>query len=331
MILDAFLIANRQDDVRNSGMGDSEGAAAMRETKIDSRELLDKILSKEDWDFVSTQPTESLREMFRRDRREIKRQWLLRLRQQAEQALGLQSRAARISGRMRAGVAIKRLSNYALFRVVLSALLSLCRLSHTRLFVGAWRGLAEIAQRLESLLETEISGKVDTQANRLRSAATDDGSLQGSHTKDRFRNLEVEEAIERVRRRDLSGLRSRFAGLTYLSSIRDYNSGRYYHEGLSRSFSEDVMERAVSACHDEIFERLAHSPLSELTRELEIYVGTVPEVPATVLTAWSRLEPFRVLVPMNSDPVSTELFISNVRVALAILLNRGRNDQWGKS
>jgi hypothetical protein len=79
------------------------------------------------------------------------------------------------------------------------------------------------------------------------------------------------------------------------------------------------MERALAACHEEVFERLVYSPLAELLHQLEIYVSVIPETPSNILRAWSRLEPFLVLMPMSSGRLSAELFVSNVRLALAIL------------
>ena len=153
-----------------------------------------------------------------------------------------------------------------------------------------------------------------------------DGAEADTQAASRISNLEVEAAIEMIKRRELSGLRSEFSGLTCLSSTRDYNSGRYYHEDLARRFGEEAMERALATCHEEVFERLVHFPLAELTRQLEIYISVIPEAPINILRTWSKLEPFRVLMPMSSDRLSVELFVSNVRVALAILQNQKKID-----
>jgi hypothetical protein len=66
--------------------------------------------------------------------------------------------------------------------------------------------------------------------------------------------------------------------------------------------------------------------MAELVRQLEIYVSVIPEAPTNILRAWSKLEPFRVLMPISSDRLSAELFVSNVRVALTILRNQRKMD-----
>src|SRR5262249_36337325 len=151
------------------------------------------------------------------------------------------------------------------------------------------------------------------QADWKQSVVIVDSAEPDAQATSRIRKLEIEAAIEMIKRRELSGMRSEFSGLTYLSSTRDYNSGRYYHEDLARRFGEEAMERALAACHEEVFERLVHFPLAELTRQLEIYISVIPEAPSNILRTWSKLEPFRVLMPMNSDWLSVELFVSNVR------------------
>jgi hypothetical protein len=42
----------------------------------------------------------------------------------------------------------------------------------------------------------------------------------------------------------------------------------------------------------------------------------------TFISAWKKLEPYRVAVPVESDPLATEFFFANLRTALAILENR---------
>src|SRR5262249_46312478 len=144
------------------------------------------------------------------------------------------------------------------------------------------------------------------------------------HSKDLVRNVEVEAAIGEIKKRDLVGLRSAFSSLTYLASTRDYNTARYYHEGLARRFTEEVMEQALAACHMEAFRRLVCCSIEEAGGQLDILGRAAPEPPVNVLHAWTRLEPFRVLMPMDCDQLSADFFVSNVRVVLGILQNHAQ-------
>jgi hypothetical protein len=40
------------------------------------------------------------------------------------------------------------------------------------------------------------------------------------------------------------------------------------------------------------------------------------------LAAWRKLEPYRVAIPVNTDPLAAEFLFSNLKVALAILETR---------
>ena len=108
----------------------------------------------------------------------------------------------------------------------------------------------------------------------------------------------------------------------YLSSTRDYNTGHYYHDGLSMRFSGELAEIAVELCHHEAFERIAVLPLGDLVGELEVFFRSQHTKPREVLDTWKKLQPYRMLVPKHSDSISKEFFFSNIRIGLAISESR---------
>jgi hypothetical protein len=331
LLLGSFLAAGRDvDDGRPASSG-PQGALAAIGLKILPGKLVARILSTDDWDFIADHPRNTLRLAFSSERRLILRLWLREMRRQVDRLMNLHRQAVRPNLGVNLAFEFKLLRNYALFRVAYAALLHIPLPGGSRRFVKQSRGMAEVAERLEYLLETRLAGIDPAQLCRIQAdwkqpAIIADGAEPVTQATSRIRNLEVEAAIETIKRRELSGLRSEFSGLTYLSSTRDYNSGRYYHEELARRFNEEAMERALAACHKEVFERLVYLPLAELARQLEIYLSVIPEDPTNILRAWSRLEPFRVLMPMCSDQLSIELFVSNVRIALTILRNQRKID-----
>ena len=127
------------------------------------------------------------------------------------------------------------------------------------------------------------------------------------------------EAVEDLKERTLSSFSNDMAKLVYLSSTRDYLTGRYYHDGLAFRFTGGLAETAVGFCHHELFEKMAVSPLCELVRELEVFIRSQHAKPREVLNTWKELQPFRMLIPQSSNSVSREFFFSNIRVALATL------------
>jgi hypothetical protein len=331
LLLGSFLAAGRGVAAGRPALYGPEDAPAAIGLKVLPGKLVARILSADDWDFIANHPVDTLRQVFSCERRTILRLWLRELRRQVDQLMNLHRQAARPNLGVNLAFEFKLLRNYALFRVAYAALLDVPPLSDSRRFAEQSLSLAEVAERLERLLETRLAGIDPAQLCRIQAdwkqtVVVADGAEVDTRATSPIRNLEVEAAIEVIKRRELSGLRSEFSALTYLSSTRDYNSGRYYHEDLARRFSEEAMERALAACHEEIFERLVYFPMAELVRQLEIYVSVIPEAPTNILRAWSKLEPFRVLMPMSSDRLSAELFVSNVRMALTILRNQRKMD-----
>lgn len=110
--------------------------------------------------------------------------------------------------------------------------------------------------------------------------------------------------------------------LIYLASTRDYNSGVYYHDGLAVKYGQDVACQALADCHREVFRDLLRTSLQELVGQLEGYMQSVQQGGEAFIAAWKKLEPFRVTVPVESDPLAAEFFFANLRTALAIVETR---------
>jgi hypothetical protein len=137
-----------------------------------------------------------------------------------------------------------------------------------------------------------------------------------------FQFVPVSDAYEDLLRRTLSKFSSDLARLIFLASTRDYNTGTYHHDGLASRFSSEKAGQALELAHTEIFNRLAACSLAAWVEEIEIYACTSRESAATIIRTWQMLEPFRVAVPLRQNPTVVQLFVSNLRIALAILRHR---------
>jgi hypothetical protein len=133
------------------------------------------------------------------------------------------------------------------------------------------------------------------------------------------RRLDVQQAAEDVRHRTLSELPRSLDRLIYLASMRDYNTGLYYHDGLAARFSQEVACEALADCHREVFRQLVACSLENLVCQMEAYMKSTHTSPREFLAAWRKLEPYRVAVPVEADPLSAQLLFSTFKVALAIL------------
>ncbi len=136
------------------------------------------------------------------------------------------------------------------------------------------------------------------------------------------KQMNVEAAAEDLQNRTLAQIPGELARLVYLASTRDYNTGRYYHDGLAFRFTEEVAASALAVCHRETFRRLALSSLEEVVQQLESFLRVALVPPTAILEVWKKLEPYRVAIPLDCDPLLAELFFSNIRIALAILETR---------
>ncbi len=141
------------------------------------------------------------------------------------------------------------------------------------------------------------------------------------------RRLDVEHAVEDLRHRTLSEIPRSLDRLIYLASMRDYNTGLYYHDGLASRFTQEVACEALADCHREAFNQLVSCSLRELVGQMEEYISSTHTSPRSFVTAWRKLEPYRVAVPVETDPVVAHFLFSSFKIALAVLEARLRSAQ----
>jgi hypothetical protein len=128
----------------------------------------------------------------------------------------------------------------------------------------------------------------------------------------------VQAAYDDLLQRSLAKLPGDLARLIYLASTRDYNTGTYHHDGLAARFRPDAAGKALEIAHRQVFYRLSAYSLEELVKELERYLNSSHESPAEILRTWQKLEPYRVAIPVEVNPAVSRLFLSNVKLALAV-------------
>jgi hypothetical protein len=129
---------------------------------------------------------------------------------------------------------------------------------------------------------------------------------------------DVELAADDLRRRTLSHMPVPLERMIYLGSMRDYNTGLYYHDGLASRFSDEVACEALANCHHKAYRELLDSSVEDLVRQLDCYIISTHSAPRDFIAAWKSLQPYRVAVPAATDPLAAEFLCSNLRVALAI-------------
>jgi len=135
----------------------------------------------------------------------------------------------------------------------------------------------------------------------------------------RPKRMDLESAKEDLKKRTLERLGYDFARLVYISSLRDFSTGDYYHHGLAHSFSESAASGALTECHQDLFYSLALSPLESFTAQVDRFIRSTPKDYETVLSAWENLKAYSVTVPSVCDQIAAELFRSNIKIAMTLL------------
>src|SRR5256885_16015203 len=101
----------------------------------------------------------------------------------------------------------------------------------------------------------------------------------------------MQQAYDDLQRRSLSKIPGDLARLIYLASTREYNTGRYHHDGLAARYREDAAEQALREAHRHVFQKVAACSLEELVEELRGYVGASSPSPGEAVRPLPRLVP----------------------------------------
>lgn len=119
----------------------------------------------------------------------------------------------------------------------------------------------------------------------------------------------------------LAYLPSSFAKLVFLTSLRDPYTGRYVHEGWASCSSPDEVHEMLHEAHRIAFQAVLELPLLGMARELRKHFQSLEEAERRAAEVWLELEPYREMIPQGSPEICRRLFISQVRLALELLVH----------
>ena len=138
------------------------------------------------------------------------------------------------------------------------------------------------------------------------------------HTNENF-GEEVARVAQDFEERTLEEMQGYFRRLIYLASLRDYNTGRYHHEGLEARYSSEAVDEGLRLCHIKTFEELEALPLKEQTRDILNFFESLREDRGSLVQAWQRLRSYQILPPANCHPLARALFDKNIEIILRVL------------
>jgi hypothetical protein len=125
----------------------------------------------------------------------------------------------------------------------------------------------------------------------------------------------------------MSVLPTPFARLVFLTSMRDHYSGQYLHEGWAGASSPEEVNAALAQMHRHVFEVVAILPLLDLCKEVRRHFDSLGETETRTAKFWLETEPYYEMIPAGYPLLARKLFISQVRLALEILV---KAPQWDR-
>src|SRR5260370_39421510 len=114
---------------------------------------------------------------------------------------------------------------------------------------------AWISARILLSMGTLLEGSPSlTQPGLMVSAEQESGICHDAHPLERpsteaSLSMQIQEVLLKALPNDLSRM-------IYVATMRDNNSGHYYYPELTRRFSAAVVDRAMLACHSQLFDRV---------------------------------------------------------------------------
>jgi len=143
--------------------------------------------------------------------------------------------------------------------------------------------------------------------------------MKNSDREETRQGSEVEQVVTDFQSRTLARMEWHFSRLIYLSSLRDYNTGRYHHHGLESRYTSEAVDEGLRRCHTQVFDELVTLPLKKQTDDLVGFFTSLREERSCLVDAWERLRSYQILPPENCHPLAKELFEKNIVIILKIL------------
>ena len=108
----------------------------------------------------------------------------------------------------------------------------------------------------------------------------------------------------------VTGIRTLFGRLAFLSSLRDPQTGHYYHQSLAGLAPEEA-DRTLRISHQQAFQQWISLGLAEQKADLDEYLSS-EGAPRYSL-------PYRKLVPASAREVERQLYLTDLETLLELL------------
>lgn len=126
--------------------------------------------------------------------------------------------------------------------------------------------------------------------------------------------------IEDFVSQSLASIPTELGRLFYVAALRDASEGCYRHPALEKAYSGPSVHQALLYCHEELLEKILETTLEHQERDLRAYLAGTGVPADKVAARWLEGEAFRSLVPFSAPPYLRDLFFSNLRVILGLIV-----------
>lgn len=134
---------------------------------------------------------------------------------------------------------------------------------------------------------------------------------------------EEQEALDTLWLSNLSHIKTFYGRLVYLAGLRNPDTGRYEHYGLTLDATAGSAHRAFRRIHETIFREWVRISLEQKMADVEAYIAGIDQVDESeLIDAWLRLTPYKNLVPASIQGPERQMHVSDFEAILGLLMNR---------
>jgi hypothetical protein len=131
--------------------------------------------------------------------------------------------------------------------------------------------------------------------------------------------------VEDFSSKSLSAIPTFYGRLSYVSSLRNPDSGCYEHDGLTSLYPEDSVQEGLTQCHEELFSRVLETPLREQELDLGKCLGGAGKEYSELVESLRDDRSYQNMCPDGLPEYLHDFFCSNMKVLLTVISSRKAN------
>jgi hypothetical protein len=145
--------------------------------------------------------------------------------------------------------------------------------------------------------------------------------LEGTGVESLERFAQNQRIIEEFVSQWLVAIPTALGRLVHIAMLRDIYTGRYHHPILQDVYSEPAVHQCLLYCHEELFERVLENNFEQQEWDLRMCFAVMDAPTPEIARRWLDVELFRLYVPFGTPPYLRDLFCSNMRLILGLLVS----------